>query len=148
MRRRVRWKVNTNKTFAGEDDHLVVTYCLMASTNNLKIMFSRFYQESNLTYHKLGTVYPKNFAKILFSLIALEDILAMLKIRHWGMIYLYQLLTEWFLCFARIIFSWNFAYAKFRKNITLVKISQFTVFWYFLFTNQEVLGLHSKYSLV
>ena len=29
--------------------------------------------------------------------------------------------------FARVLFSQNFAYAKFRKNITLAKISEFTV---------------------
>ena len=41
------------------------------------------------------------------------------------MIYLYQYKTEWFLHLARILFSQNFAYAKFRENKTLVKISEF-----------------------
>ena len=36
-------------------------------------------------------------------------------------------MTEIFRLFARILFSRNFAYAKFRENKTLVKISEFTV---------------------
>ena len=29
--------------------------------------------------------------------------------------------------FREVLFSWNFAYAKFRENKTLMKISEFTV---------------------
>ena len=47
----------------------------------------------------------------------------MLKIRDQGMIFLYQ----WFRYFASILFSRNFAYAKFRENKILAKISEFTV---------------------
>ena len=36
-------------------------------------------------------------------------------------------MAERFLHFARILFSQNFAYAKFRENKTLAKISEFTV---------------------
>ena len=36
------------------------------------------------------TVNPEIFARILFSPIALKDIFATLKIRYYGMIYLYQ----------------------------------------------------------
>ena len=44
------------------------------------------------------------------------------------MIYLFQYTTEWFNPFARVIFSRNFAYGKFRKNKTRTKISDFTVY--------------------
>ena len=39
-------------------------------------------------------------------------------------------MTELFRHFTRILFSRNFAYAKFRENLTLAKISEFTVFTY------------------
>ena len=38
-----------------------------------------------------------------------------------------MLYLEWFRHFARILFPWNFAYAKFRENKTLANISEFTV---------------------
>ena len=43
-------------------------------------------------------------------------------------IYLYQSTTEWFRHFVRILFTRIFAYVKFRKNKTLAKISELTVF--------------------
>ena len=63
------------------------------------------------------------FVRILFSWIAFKDIIAMLKIRNKGMIYVYQYkTTEWFRQFMRVIFSQNFASAKFRENKTLAKM--------------------------
>ena len=41
--------------------------------------------------------------------------------------YIYQKTTERLRQFVRILFSRNFAYAKFRENKTLAKISEFTV---------------------
>ena len=60
-----------------------------------------------------NTVGLEIFARILFSRIALIDILVVWKT------------TEWFCHFARVIFSRNFAYAKFRENKVLAKISVF-----------------------
>ena len=51
----------------------------------------------------------------------------MLQIRDKGVIYLYQLMAEWFRQFVRILYSRNFAHAKFRENKNLAKISKFTV---------------------
>ena len=51
----------------------------------------------------------------------------MLKIRDICMLYLYQSTTERSRHFTRVLFSRNFAYAKFRENKTLEKISEFTV---------------------
>ena len=43
------------------------------------------------------------------------------------MIYLHQLTTEWFPHFARVLFSRNYAYAKFSEIKTLLKFPTFTV---------------------
>ena len=50
----------------------------------------------------------------------------MFKIRDQGMIYIYQYTTEWSCHIAKVNFI-HFAYAKFRKNKTLEKISKFTL---------------------
>ena len=73
---------------------------------------------------------PEIFARILFSPITLKDIFATLKICDYGMIYLYQLTTEWLRHFARILFTRNIASAKFRENKTLAKIFESTVHYY------------------
>ena len=67
------------------------------------------------------TVNSEIFARILFSQMASKDIFATLKICDKGMIYLYQIspLHEGFI-------SQKFAYAKFRENKTLSKISECT----------------------
>ena len=44
---------------------------------------------------------------------------------HWATGLPYHM-TEWFRQFVRILFSRNFAYAKFRENTTLMKIAEFT----------------------
>ena len=69
----------------------------------------------------LLTVNSEIFARILVLRIALKDIFVTFKNRHYGMIYIHQYMTEWFLHFTRVLFSWNFAYAKFRENKTLAK---------------------------
>ena len=43
------------------------------------------------------------------------------------MINLYQWAIEWICHFAKILFSLNFTYGKFRENKTLTKISELTV---------------------
>ena len=67
------------------------------------------------------TVNLEIFERILFSWIALKDIFATLKIPNWSMVYLYQETKEWSHHFASVLFSRNFAYAKFRENKTLAK---------------------------
>ena len=66
----------------------------------------------------MHTENPYIFTRILFSQIALKDILATGKFRDKDMIDLYQWSIEWFRHFAWILFSPNFAYAKFRENKT------------------------------
>ena len=73
------------------------------------------------------TVSPEFFARVLFSRTVIKDIFAMLQICDNGKIYLYHLTKEQFCHFAGILFSQNFAYAKFCKNKSLTKISEFTV---------------------
>ena len=67
------------------------------------------------------------FARILFSRVVLKGIFATQKIRDFDMICLHQIKTKSFHYFARVLFSRNSAYAKFRENKTLAKISEFTV---------------------
>ena len=69
------------------------------------------------------TVDSEIFAIILFSRIALKVIFAKLKIRDFGMIYLHQYRIKGCRHFTNILFSRNSAYAKFRENKTLAKIS-------------------------
>ena len=57
----------------------------------------------------------------------LKDILVTLKIRDIAMIYQRP---KSFRHFARVLFSGNFAFAEFRENKILAKISEFTVFEY------------------
>ena len=76
---------------------------------------------------KRGAVNSEIFARILFSRISLKGIFATIEIRDLGIIYLYQYTTEWFYHFARAFISRNFAYAKFRENKPLAKISEITV---------------------
>ena len=61
---------------------------------------------------------------ILFSRIALKDVFDMLNIHDFGMIYLHHKRTEGYHHFARVSFSRNSAFTKFRKNKTLAKISK------------------------
>ena len=51
----------------------------------------------------------------------------MLKFHNWRMIYLHQVMAYGFHRVTRVLFSRYFAYAKFRDNKTLAKISEFTV---------------------
>ena len=74
-----------------------------------------------------STVNSEIFARILFWLIALKDIFAVLEICDLVKINVYQLTTELFCHFERVLISRNFAYTKFRGNKTLLKISEFTV---------------------
>ena len=79
-----------------------------------------------------NTVNSEIFARNLFSRMALKDIFATLKFRDKGMIYPDQSTAKWSCHFTRVLFSRNFAYktlayAKFRENKTLAKISEFTV---------------------
>ena len=76
--------------------------------------------------YEYNTVNSEIFVGILFPRIALKYIFATFKNRDKGMIYLYQLTTEWFCHFARVLISRNFAYAKFREKNTLAKIFEFT----------------------
>ena len=77
-----------------------------------------------MSYCKFG-YFRENF----ISRVALKLIFATLKIRDNGVIYLYQKTTAWFRHFVMNLFSRNFAYAKFRENLTLAKISELTVLW-------------------
>ena len=72
------------------------------------------------------TVNSEMFARILFSQISLKDKFATFKNCDFDMI-----MAKSFCHFARVLFSQNFTYAKFRENKTLAKISLFTVsvFW-------------------
>ena len=81
-----------------------------------------------------NTVNSQIFVRILFSWIALKDLLdCYVQILNKGIIYIYQYKTiEWFRQFMRIIFWQNLAFAKFRENKTLAKISEFTVEFYLL----------------
>ena len=69
---------------------------------------------------------------------ALKDIFATLKIRDKGMIYLST--TKGSRHFTRVLFSRNFAYAKFRENKTLAKISEFTVSLSFVWKQEPKLN--------
>ena len=74
----------------------------------------------------LITVNLEIFTRILFSQMAFKDIFATLKTPDKGMIYVYQSTTV-ISPFKEDLFSRNFAYAKFRTNETLAKISEFSV---------------------
>ena len=68
----------------------------------------------------LHTVDSETFSRILFLQIVLKGIFAMLEIRDSGNERVISL-------FVRVLFSCNFAFAKFRENKTLTKILEFTV---------------------
>ena len=64
------------------------------------------------------TVDLKIFVRILFSRIALKVILVTAKVRDQAMIYLYQLWTECFRHFARILFLQSFTKIKTSRKIS------------------------------
>ena len=70
--------------------------------------------------------------RTFFSWIALKDSLQCGDVKNlrFSQDYLYKYTTEWFCHFARVLFSRNFANAKFRENKVLAKISEFTVSYY------------------
>ena len=65
-----------------------------------------------------------NFRENLFSRIAIKDIYAMFKLRDLGFIYIAISVNDSDFVISR---GFNFHYAKFRENITLAIISEFTV---------------------
>ena len=56
-------------------------------------------------------------------------------------------MTEWFLLFAGILISWNFAYAKFHENKNLKEICEFTEVFVFIQLILEVFYDCSEISL-
>ena len=78
----------------------------------------------------LSVRYPansENFARILFSPIALKGIFATLNFAIMAYFTDIIKLQIDFAILQEFNFSRNFAYAKFRENKTLAKISEFTV---------------------
>ena len=75
------------------------------------------------------TVNSEIFARILFSLIALNNIFEMLKIATRACFTCSSKRHIMISPFREDLFSRNFALAKFRENKTLAKISEFTVFF-------------------
>ena len=70
---------------------------------------------THLPRHIQNNVNSEIFARILISRIELKDIFETLKFRDYGILFPIQVF-ELFRNFARVLFSRNFAYAKFREN--------------------------------
>ena len=79
-------------------------------------------EEDDAHATEADTVNSEIFAIILFSRIALKDILATFKIRNLGMIYLY--ISKIRRDFAKVYFHET---SHLRENKTLAKICEFTV---------------------
>ena len=76
----------------------------------IRTRLRRIFNNEKRKYCKFGNFHEN------FSRMALKDIFVTLKICYKGMIYLYPSTTKWSPHFTRVLFSRNFAYAKFREN--------------------------------